>query len=102
MAKKNTLKNSNKKITAFLKAIAHSTRMNIVQLLMQEEKMTVSAICEKLNLEQSLTSHHLAGMRNSGVLESKRSGKNIYYMLASERIKDLLQLSADILEEQKK
>jgi hypothetical protein len=41
-------------------------------------------------------------MRNSGVLERKRSGKNIYYMLASERIKDLLQLSADILEEQKK
>lgn len=102
MAKKNTIKNSNKKITAFLKAIAHSTRMNIVQLLMEEEKMTVSTICEKLDLEQSLTSHHLAGMRNSGVLASKRSGKNIYYMLASERVKELLQLSVDILSEQGK
>ncbi|KOY86873.1 hypothetical protein AD998_12615 [bacterium 336/3] len=88
MAKKNTDKN--KKLVAFFKAIAHPTRMSIVQLLMEQEQLTVNTICEKLDLEQSLTSHHLAGMRKSGLLTSKRNGKNIYYMLGSPKIKDIL------------
>ncbi|MCU0437478.1 MAG: metalloregulator ArsR/SmtB family transcription factor [Raineya sp.] len=95
MAKKNTDKN--KKLVAFFKAIAHPTRMSIVQLLIEQEQLTVNTICEKLDLEQSLTSHHLAGMRKSGLLSSKRNGKNIYYMLSSPKIKDILNNIKELL-----
>lgn len=92
MAKKSSTKKNDKsrKLVAFFKAIAHPTRMGIVQLLLKEEKLTVNTICNTLDLEQSLTSHHLAGMRESGVLSSKRNGKNIYYMLSNPKIKDIL------------
>lgn len=94
---KNTTITSHKKLTAFLKAMAHPIRMNIIQLLLQKDKMTVSEICETLDLEQSLTSHHLAHMRNSGVLISKREGKNIHYMLSNSKIKDILESIESLL-----
>lgn len=101
MAKKikTTLTIPNKKVTAFLKAMAHPIRMNIVLLLLQTPKMTVSEICETLDLEQSLTSHHLANMRNSGVLASKREGKNIQYMLGSPKIKEILETIENLVGE---
>ncbi|MDW8296930.1 MAG: metalloregulator ArsR/SmtB family transcription factor [Raineya sp.] len=101
MAKKSktTLNVSNKKVTAFLKAMAHPIRMDIVNLLLQNSQMTVSEICESLDLEQSLTSHHLANMRNSGVLASKREGKNIQYMLKSSKIEEILNIIKELVEE---
>ncbi len=68
--------------TAFiLKTIAHPMRLQIVCLLGSHESLTVSEICAKVDCEQSLVSHHLNLMKLKGVLESKRSGKNIHYIL---------------------
>ncbi len=96
---KATLTVPNKKLTAFLRAMAHPIRVNIILLLLQNTKMTVSEICEKLDLEQSLTSHHLANMRNSGVLASRREGKNIQYMLGSPKIKEILEIIESLVGE---
>ena len=69
------------KVAFILKTIAHPLRIGITELLTINEKLSVSEICEKLNSEQSLTSHHLNNMKLKGILGSKREGQNIYYYL---------------------
>lgn len=64
-----------------LKTVAHPARLAIVELLRNNEKMTVTEIIEKIEVEQSLTSHHLNNMKIKGILGSKREGKQIYYFL---------------------
>ena len=77
------------KIAFVLKTIAHPMRVGIIDLLSQNEKMSVNDITSYLGLEQSLTSHHLANMKMKGVLGSKREGKQIFYFL---RLKDVTEV----------
>jgi DNA-binding transcriptional ArsR family regulator len=78
------------KAAGMLKAIAHPIRISIIQCLEEGEKLTVTEIHRKLNLEQATASHHLGILRDKGVLTSKREGKNIYYFLKHETLKVLL------------
>ena len=64
-----------------LKAIAHPMRISIISLLEDGRKMTVTEIHEKLQIEQSTTSHHLGILKDKGVLSSKREGKDTLYSL---------------------
>jgi len=64
-----------------LKAIAHPMRIAILGYLDDGKKLTVTEIHELLNIEQSTTSHHLGILKDKGVLQSKREGKNTYYFL---------------------
>ena len=69
------------KVAFILKTIAHPLRIGIVDLLTKHDQLSVNEICEKLNAEQSLISHHLTNMKLKGILSSYRDGKNIYYSL---------------------
>ncbi len=69
------------RVAFILKAIAHPLRISIITLLMENKKLCVNDICDILESEQSLTSHHLSNMKLSGILGSVREGKNIYYYL---------------------
>jgi DNA-binding transcriptional ArsR family regulator len=74
-----------------LKAVANHNRLRIVQLLLKSGEMTVNEICEHLeNCEQSLLSHHLAALKEAGVLSSRREGRKIYYSSAKKEIENLM------------
>ncbi|MBO2031617.1 winged helix-turn-helix transcriptional regulator [Siccationidurans ginsengisoli] len=82
------------KVAFILKTTAHPTRIAIVQLLAAHEQLSVNDICERLHAEQSLISHHLAGMKSKGILASSRSGKNIYYSLKMREVVNVIQCLA--------
>ena len=74
-----------------LKAIGHTNRLRIVQLLLVEKELMVNEICARLtNCEQSLLSHHLAALKEAGVLACRKEGRKIYYYPAKPEIKKLL------------
>lgn len=73
-------------VAFILKTIAHPARLAIVDLLDKNKKMSVNEIAEKLNLEQSLTSHHLNNMKIKGILQSEREGKNMYYCIKLQEV----------------
>lgn len=73
-----------------LKAVAHPLRIKIILLLQENTEMSVSAIYKDLNAEQSLISHHLINMRDKGILDIRRSGKNIYYFLVDESVANVI------------
>lgn len=74
------------KVSIILKTIAHPLRISIIDLLNTHEYLSVNEICERLNSEQSLTSHHLSNMKLKGLLTSSRDGKNIYYTLKMKEV----------------
>jgi DNA-binding transcriptional ArsR family regulator len=74
------------KVAFILKTIAHPLRLGMVDLLTQHDRLSVNEICEKLNGEQSLVSHHLTNMKLKGILGSSREGKNIYYHLKMKEV----------------
>ena len=74
-----------------LKAIAHPMRIAILSYLENGEKMTVTQIHNLLGIEQSTTSHHLGILKDKGVLLSQRDGKNTYYYLKHENLKNIVE-----------
>lgn len=61
-----------------LKVLADTTRLSVLQLLMEEPKH-VGEINAVLQLEQSLLSHHLKILREAGFVEATRDGKAVLY-----------------------
>lgn len=89
-AAKNANFNKLSEIAEILKAVAHPLRIQVIYMLSEQERMTVTEIYKGLQVEQSLASHHLSKMRDKGVLKSTREGKNIYYQLADEQLTGLI------------
>lgn len=73
-----------------LKAVAHPLRIKIIQMLNDNKELNVSTIYKNLNAEQSLISHHLINMRDKGILDIRRSGKNIYYFLVDAAVSEII------------
>ncbi|HNP23109.1 MAG TPA: metalloregulator ArsR/SmtB family transcription factor [Panacibacter sp.] len=78
-----------KKSMLILRAINHKLRQQIIKLLDERRKMTVTEIYVELRLEQSVTSQHLAILRRAGLVSALREGKFIFYALNYKRIKEL-------------
>jgi ArsR family transcriptional regulator len=78
------------KAAFILKTVAHPTRLAIVDLLSQNEKLSVNEICEVLACEQSLLSHHLINMKLKGILRSEKDGLNVFYSLKERDVMKLI------------
>ncbi|MBC3783695.1 ArsR/SmtB family transcription factor [Spirosoma utsteinense] len=74
-----------------LKAVAHPLRIKIIQMLNENKELNVSTIYKNLHAEQSLISHHLINMRDKGILDIRRSGKNIYYFLVDTTVSEIIE-----------
>jgi len=75
-----------KKAALILRAVNHKLRQQMMRLLHQNSKMTVTEIYVKLRLEQSVASQHLAILRKAGFVNTVRDGKFIYYSVNYERL----------------
>jgi DNA-binding transcriptional ArsR family regulator len=78
-----------KKAAMILRALNHKLRQQLLALLDEHKKVTVTEIYVKLRLEQSVVSQHLAIMRRAGVVATKREGKFIYYSVNYKRIQEI-------------
>lgn len=73
----------------FLKAMSHETRLLILCFLADGEK-SVSELEEYLSLKQSNVSQHLGRLRLDGLVKPRRDGQTIYYSLAGEDVRRML------------
>ncbi len=74
------------KIAEIFQGLAYPVRIQILELLEDGNDYAVHEIRNKVQIEASLLSHHLAKMRNIGILDSYRQGRFIYYRLAIKEI----------------
>ena len=78
-----------KKASMILRAINHKLRQQILKLIDEQGRITVTEIYVKLRLEQSVASQHLAILRKAGFVKTERDGKFIYYTVNPTRLEDL-------------
>ena len=76
--------------SAFLKAISHEGRLMILCHLVSGEK-SVTELEELLAARQAAVSQQLSRLRLEGLVIPRRDGKTIYYKLADDRPKKMLE-----------
>jgi ArsR family transcriptional regulator len=81
-------------ISQFFKTLGDATRLQIVVELTEKEQ-NVSTLCKALKSRQPTVSHHLSILRMGGVVETKRSGKEIFYSIQPKYGKALRAVLAD-------
>ena len=93
-------------------ALAHPTRIAIIELLRDEGQVPVSRIYERLGLEQANVSQHLAVLRSRQLVIGRKEGNQVFYGLRDPilgKVLDLmrqyfqahLQEALDLLEDMK-
>jgi DNA-binding transcriptional ArsR family regulator len=79
-----------KQIAELLKVLANENRLMILCTLM-EHPMTVNKIAERVpNITQSALSQHLALFKAHGILDNIKSGQNITYSIADDRVEKII------------
>ncbi len=73
-----------------LKAIAHPSRLQIVQLLLTGKRYSVNELAEICELTQPSASDHLRLMQRCGFLTSTREGRTVYYEILETHLYDLM------------
>jgi len=71
---------SSRRCVTILKSLADATRLRILESLLDEEKC-VTDLARELGCTQPHVSHHLRILRDSGIAEGIRDGKQVCYRI---------------------
>jgi len=72
------------------KLLSDETRLRILLYLAQNNELHVTDLCTRLGQSQPAVSHHLALLRVSGLIESRREGKHNFYSVRTDHFGELL------------
>ena len=61
------------------KSLGDPTRIRIIEMLAQNGEMCVCKIFEQLDMTQPAVSHHLAKLKNAGLVNARKEGQWIHY-----------------------
>ena len=86
-----------KKAALVIRAVNHKLRLQILKLIHAKQQIIVSDIYSKLKLEQSVTSQHLAILRQAGFVTTEREGKRIFYSVNYQRLEAVGILAGKLL-----
>lgn len=85
------------KIADFYKILQDRTRIKILYALDQSE-MCVCDIANVLSMSKSSISHQLGTLRRSGVVKCRKDGKEVYYMLDDDHVKEVIEIAIKHIE----
>ena len=71
------------------KALADPTRRRILELLPAKD-LTAGELAEHFDISKPSLSHHLATLKNAGLVTDERHGQNIIYSLNTTVMQDLI------------
>lgn len=71
--------------------ISNTRRLLVLCRLAEAGEMNVSRLVEEVGLSQSALSQHLAIMRASGLVTTRKEGLNVFYRIADPRAFELMQ-----------
>ena len=78
------------------KALAHPTRMEIIDILKTKE-ISFGKLLEIIGGPKSNLSQHLTSMMNKGILLQRKEGLNVYYRLSSKKVSTACQMMREVL-----
>ena len=90
-----TLMRNAREASDLLKALSHESRLLLLCLLAEKER-SVGELEEILSLRQPTVSQQLARLRFDDLVTTRREGKTIYYSIANEDGRRLIEVIYDI------
>lgn len=78
-------------------ALAHATRLGVLRLLIPAgaNGLVAGDISKRLDLPPNSLSFHLGRLVNAGLIECRRSGRNLFYAADYARIAELVRFFSD-------
>lgn len=84
-------------ISTFFKILGDNTRVKILFALDHNE-MCVCDIANVLNMTKSSISHQLSYLKDLNIVKSRKSGKEVYYSLYDEHVKEVFEVAISHIE----
>lgn len=85
-------------LAELFKVFGDSTRIRILYVLFETE-MCVYDLSKILNVTQSAISHQLRVLKQNKLVKFRREGKNIFYSLADEHVRTIINQGMEHIEE---
>lgn len=85
-------------LSEFHKIFGDQTRLRILDVLVNKP-LCVNEISEILDISQSAISHQLKNLRSSNLVKTEKIGKNVFYSIADEHIKIILEYGLEHITE---
>ena len=85
------------KLAEFFKILGDTTRTKILYALDKNE-MCVCDIANVLNMSKSSISHQLGTLRRSGIVKCRKVGKEVFYTLDDEHVKEVFEVGMEHIE----
>ena len=85
-------------LAELFKMFADSTRIKILYALLEAE-LCVCDIASLLNVSQSAVSHQLRILKTGKLVKYRREGKTIFYSLADDHVRIMIEVGIDHLTE---
>ncbi len=82
----------------FFKIFGDSTRISILFALDGEE-LCVCDIASLLGMTKSAVSHQLKILRQSSLVKYRKVGKNVFYSLADDHVRDIIEKACEHIKE---
>ncbi|MCA9393687.1 MAG: helix-turn-helix transcriptional regulator [Candidatus Omnitrophica bacterium] len=74
-----------------LRSVAHPARIEIIELLVAEQTLTVNEIKDRLGLTQSMTSQHLSVLKTAGIVACDKEANSCHYYIQNKNVLKLLE-----------
>ena len=85
-------------LAELFKVFGDSTRIRILFVLFEAE-VCVCDLAKVLNMTQSAISHQLRILKQNKMVKSRREGKSIFYSLADDHVRTIINQGRDHIEE---
>jgi ArsR family transcriptional regulator len=93
---KSTIKTQHEARAKIIKAMAHPSRLFIIEELSKKERC-VGELTEMIGSDASTVSKHLSVLKNAGLVSDEKRGNSIYYTLRCSCIMDFIGCVEDVL-----
>jgi DNA-binding transcriptional ArsR family regulator len=84
-------------VAKYFRGLGDPTRLRILELLREEQELSVGELVKRLGLPQPKVSNHLACLRWCGFIEARRDGRTVYNRMADTRVAAMLDLAGSLL-----
>ena len=88
------------KMAEFFKIVGDTTRVKILFALDNNE-MCVCDIANTLDMSKSSISHQLSTLRDMGIVRARKEGKEVYYMLDDNHVKEVFEVALEHINHKK-
>jgi len=73
-----------------LKTMAHPVRLRMIEVIL-DHRLTVGEIAELCQIRPNVASEHLTKMRDRGLLDMEKEGRQVFYTIAEPGLRSIMQ-----------